>query len=160
VFPFQVVVDESVEGRAASARNSFERFESVQALDPLTLHVRIMEHGFTDLTMILELTALPRWLYGQDAEGQAYTKGSHGVWMNEHWYQGAIGTGPSAWPMGWNLARVPFDDKAVRQAMTLAMDRERMLGEMFLGLGEVTTGPFMKQSTCYDSGIQPWSLAL
>jgi ABC-type transport system substrate-binding protein len=241
VFPFELIQDTSVEGRVSSMRNYYERFESVEAVDDLTLHVRVKERSFLDLAMFLELTPLPRWLYGFDPSGQAYAQEKRGEWINSHWYQGAIGTGPyrlkeqskaglvfqansayfgepasfdrierlhvqdslhafnmgeidlviplpedlartgllegesqptdpklrrvnyetmTYFYMGWNQERAPFGDKAVRQAMTLSLDRERILKEVFQGLGSVTSGPFPKQSPCYDRSVEPWPFDL
>lgn len=241
VFPFELVSDETVGGRAASLRTYFERFESVEAIDPLTLHVRVSERNFLDLALLLELNPLPRWLYGHGPHGRAYPKRWRGEWMNEHWYQGAIGTGPyglkeqnqqglvfeanaayfgepaafdrierpyvqdtlhafntgeldlvivqsedlgrlgmeapqtqhadprvkrvnydtlTYFYMGWNQNRALFRDKRVRQAMTLSFDRERVLDEVFSGVGVVTTGPFPKQTPCYDQSISPWPFDL
>ncbi|MFO0723914.1 MAG: ABC transporter substrate-binding protein [Myxococcota bacterium] len=58
--------------------------------------------------------------------------------------------------LGWNEARPFFADKRVRQAMTLALDRESLVKNVFHGLGRVTTGPFGRQHPCYDPSIQPW----
>ena len=62
--------------------------------------------------------------------------------------------------MGWNHDRPQFADKRVRQAMTLAFDRERIVREVFHGLGTVHTGPFPKQLDCYDDSIAPWPFDL
>ena len=41
--------------------------------------------------------------------------------------------------MTYNLRRAPFDDRAVRRALTMAMDRERMVNVLLDGRGEVGT---------------------
>ncbi len=41
--------------------------------------------------------------------------------------------------MTFNLRREPFDDRAVRRALTMAMDRERMVNVLLDGRGEVGT---------------------
>lgn len=41
--------------------------------------------------------------------------------------------------MTFNLRRAPFDDRAVRRALTMAMDRERMVNVLLDGRGEVGT---------------------
>jgi peptide/nickel transport system substrate-binding protein len=39
--------------------------------------------------------------------------------------------------MTWNLRRAPFDDVAVRRALTMATDRQRMVDVLLDGRGEV-----------------------
>lgn len=66
--------------------------------------------------------------------------------------------------VGWNQQRkvngrdtpTPFADKRVRQAMTMLIDRERMLREIYLGYGNIATGPFAPTSPQSDPSIQPW----
>lgn len=57
--------------------------------------------------------------------------------------------------IGWNEARPFFADKRVRQALTLALDRESIVKNVFYGLGQVTSGPFGRQHSCYDQRIAP-----
>lgn len=57
---------------------------------------------------------------------------------------------------GWNQTRPFFQDKRVRRAMTMALDRATLVENVFAGLGEVTSGPFDQQNPCYDDRIQPW----
>jgi len=58
--------------------------------------------------------------------------------------------------VAWNQARPFFADEKVRQAMTLALDRQGIVDKVFYGLGRVTTGPFPQESPCYDRSIEPW----
>jgi peptide/nickel transport system substrate-binding protein len=58
--------------------------------------------------------------------------------------------------VGWNQARPLFASQKVRQAMTLAIDRKRIIRQNLNGLGVETTGPFPPSSSAYDSRIQPW----
>lgn len=57
--------------------------------------------------------------------------------------------------IGWNEQRPFFADKRVRQALTLALDRESIVKNVFYGLGQVTSGPFGRQHSCYDQRIAP-----
>lgn len=41
----------------------------------------------------------------------------------------------------WNTARAPFDDPALRRALTMAIDRERLVRAHVFGFGEVAHGP-------------------
>jgi ABC-type transport system substrate-binding protein len=58
--------------------------------------------------------------------------------------------------IGWNMDTPQFSDKRVRQAMTLAMDREGILENVFHGLGTISNGPFGQQHPCYDSSVKGW----
>ena len=58
--------------------------------------------------------------------------------------------------IGWNLDTPLFSDKRVRQAMTMALNREALVQNVFNGLGKLTTGPFPQESPCYDQSIKPW----
>ena len=49
--------------------------------------------------------------------------------------------------LGWNSETPYFEDRRVRKAMTLALDRQRIIDEVFSGLGEVQTGPYYYRHT-------------
>ncbi len=57
--------------------------------------------------------------------------------------------------MGYNLKNPLFTDKKVRQALTHLVDRERILNEVYYGLGRICTGPFFMDTSYYDSKIKP-----
>ncbi len=62
--------------------------------------------------------------------------------------------------IGWNQKRqgLPtlFADKRVRQAMTMLVDRRRMIDEILLGYATVASGPFHHLGPQYDTAIEPW----
>jgi len=62
--------------------------------------------------------------------------------------------------IGWNQKRggesTPFADRRVRRAMTMLIDRRRMVEDIYLGYGQVVTGPFNPLSKQYDDSIEPW----
>lgn len=58
--------------------------------------------------------------------------------------------------IGWNEARSLFGNQAIRQAMTLAIDRQRIIAQNLRGLGVEVTGPFFYTSKAYDNQIKPW----
>lgn len=58
--------------------------------------------------------------------------------------------------IGWNEARPFFKNKAVRQALTMAIDRKRIIQQNLNGLGIETNGTFYRFSPSYDDAIQPW----
>lgn len=62
--------------------------------------------------------------------------------------------------IGWNADTPLFADKRVRRAMTLAFNRQQILESVFVGLGEITTGPFLKSGPYDDKSIQPYPFDL
>jgi peptide/nickel transport system substrate-binding protein len=62
-----------------------------------------------------------------------------------------------AWNQGKNAGRqTPFGDKRVRQAMTLCLDRERMIKDIFEGVGVLSQGPVNPESPVFAGEIKPW----
>jgi ABC-type transport system substrate-binding protein len=57
--------------------------------------------------------------------------------------------------LGWNAARPLFSDKRVRRAMTYALDRKRIIENVWVGLGTVVTSPFAPGSPNADPTIEP-----
>jgi peptide/nickel transport system substrate-binding protein len=49
-----------------------------------------------------------------------------------------------------------FADKRVRQAMTMLLDRQRIVDEIAFGLGNVATGPFAPFSPQSAPDVKPW----
>ena len=61
------------------------------------------------------------------------------------------------WNEGKNAGRqTPFADKRVRQAMTLCLDRARMIKDIFEGVGVISQGPVNPESPVFASDIKPW----
>lgn len=58
--------------------------------------------------------------------------------------------------IGYNLRNPLFADRRVRQALTMLVDRERILREIYLGLGRIITGPFFPDSIYSDPALKPW----
>lgn len=58
--------------------------------------------------------------------------------------------------IGWNMRKPQLQDKRVRQAFTMLLDRETILRELMHGLGAVSSGPFFLDVPENDKGIQPW----
>jgi peptide/nickel transport system substrate-binding protein len=61
--------------------------------------------------------------------------------------------------IGWNERRPPFDDPMVRRAMTLAIDRERIVEDLLFGHGKVSTGPLLSFTWTADRALAPWPYA-
>ena len=57
--------------------------------------------------------------------------------------------------IGWNEATPYFSSTEVRRAMTLAIDRQRIIDTILNGLGVQITGPFSPSSPSYNQDIQP-----
>jgi len=66
---------------------------------------------------------------------------------------------PSYSYIGWNLRKPLFQDRRVRQAMTMLLDRETILQKILFGLGTIVTGPFYVNSPDYNRRIQPYPYA-
>lgn len=58
--------------------------------------------------------------------------------------------------IGWNETNPLFNNRKVRQALTLAIDRERIIRQNLNGMGFQTTGTFFPFSPSYDSSIKPY----
>jgi ABC-type transport system substrate-binding protein len=57
--------------------------------------------------------------------------------------------------IGWNGDRPLFADKRVRRAMTHAFDRQRIIDSVFVGLGTITTSPYLPSTPYADPEIKP-----
>ena len=62
---------------------------------------------------------------------------------------------PSYSFVAWNARRPPFDDRRVRRALTLAVDREEMVATVLEGLGEVASGPVGPWNPAHRDGWSP-----
>lgn len=58
--------------------------------------------------------------------------------------------------IGWNEATPYFNSAKVRQALTMAIDRRRIIQENLKGLGIEINGTFFRNSPSYDESIAPW----
>lgn len=58
--------------------------------------------------------------------------------------------------IGWNLNNPLFTDKRVRQALTMLIDRERILHDVYFDLAEIAKGPFFPRSSYSDPALKPW----
>ena len=58
--------------------------------------------------------------------------------------------------IGWNNQRPLFADRRVRRAMTMLLDRESFVKNIWYGLGTVISGNFFIGSPDYDKSIKPW----
>ncbi len=57
--------------------------------------------------------------------------------------------------IGWNLRRPFFQNKKVRQALTMLINRQAIVNKLEFGLGKVISGPFFFQAYEYNQKIVP-----
>ena len=55
--------------------------------------------------------------------------------------------------LGFNLKKKPFDDSAVRQAVSYAIDRDEIIKGVLNGLGEPTTGPYKPGTKWFNTNV-------
>jgi len=58
--------------------------------------------------------------------------------------------------IGWNQKKPLFQSKNVRVALTMAINRNRIIQQNLNGMGVPITGTFYPFSPAYDPSIQPW----
>ena len=58
--------------------------------------------------------------------------------------------------IGWNETNPLFNNHKVRQALTMAIDRERIIRQNLNGMAVQNTGPFFPFSPSYDANLQPY----
>lgn len=56
-----------------------------------------------------------------------------------------------------NTTREPFNNKALRQAVSYAIDREAILKTVFFNVGVVSNGPIPPPSWAYDASFKPYT---
>jgi ABC-type transport system substrate-binding protein len=68
-----------------------------------------------------------------------------GEWWEHSWFY-----------IGWNQRKPFFKEKAVRHAMSHAFNGPMLLHDVFMDLGEITTGPMPSFLPFYDKSLPPW----
>lgn len=58
--------------------------------------------------------------------------------------------------IGYNLKNPLFQDKYVRQALTMLVDRERIIRDIYKNEAEIVIGPFAPNSAYYNKNIKPF----
>jgi len=62
--------------------------------------------------------------------------------------------------IGWNMRRPPFDDVRVRQAMTHAFDKQRMIRDVYFGLGQSVLSDVHPDSAYCNTDLKPYTFDL
>ncbi len=74
-----------------------------------------------------------------------------------NWANMRSGYGFIGWQCGPRNGKLtPFHDKRVRQAMTLIIDRQLIIDDIFNGIGSVAVGPNNPPSPAANPDIEPW----
>ena len=63
---------------------------------------------------------------------------------------------PGVFYIVWNNERPFLKDKRVRQALTMLVDRQKIIETLRFGLGKIATGPLNPNSYDYNPNINPW----
>jgi ABC-type transport system substrate-binding protein len=101
-------------------------------------------------------------LLTQEMEFYAGTIDNYGVQphqvkrlKNDPRYQNFSGLSFGYTYIGYNMRREPFNDSRVRQALSMAIDADKIIKYVLYGQGEKITGPFVKQTDYYNHHIKP-----
>jgi ABC-type transport system substrate-binding protein len=62
--------------------------------------------------------------------------------------------------LGWNMRRPPFDDVRVRQAMSHAFPKERIIRDVYLGLGQPVLSDVLADSPYCNRALTPYAFDL
>ena len=73
--------------------------------------------------------------------------------------EGAAGLGPLLW-LELNIREKPLSDKAVRQAISMAIDRKKVVDIIWYGQGKPATGPLVSANPWYDKRLKPFEYNL
>ncbi|HZI46116.1 MAG TPA: ABC transporter substrate-binding protein [Ilumatobacter sp.] len=57
--------------------------------------------------------------------------------------------------IAWNTDHAPFDDKRVRQALTMALDRSRVIDDVLHGQAQIVSAPLLPNTIVSDASIAP-----
>ena len=57
--------------------------------------------------------------------------------------------------LGFNLKSEKFKDLRIRQALSLAIDRQELVDILFFGYGKICNGPFLPGSFAYNDKVEP-----
>ncbi|MEM9554408.1 MAG: ABC transporter substrate-binding protein [Acidobacteriota bacterium] len=58
--------------------------------------------------------------------------------------------------IAWNATREPFDDPAVRRALTLGINRQQIVDSLFYGYADVPSSPLAADTWVHHDELEPW----
>lgn len=126
---------------------TFNRFDGYWAKDVAFLD-QITYRPIPDSTVALTdlKTGNVDFLYSVDPKDVADIKGTNTLAYLE---------GPGVGYQGFwvNTAKGPLATKALREAFSLALDREELLAAAYFGIGQIANGPISPSSWAYDSTV-------
>jgi len=56
----------------------------------------------------------------------------------------------------WNISRPLFASKEVRQALTMAIDRQEIIDARYYGFAQLTESPYMSNIWAHNKHLEPW----
>jgi peptide/nickel transport system substrate-binding protein len=62
--------------------------------------------------------------------------------------------------IGWNLQKPMFANYLTRRALTHALDRNRIIQDIYYGLGQIQTGPFAPDHPANSPDVEPYAYSL
>ena len=62
--------------------------------------------------------------------------------------------------LGWNMRKAPFDDRRVRQAMSHTFPKDRIIKDVYLGLGNPVLSDVLVDSPSYNHDLKPYAFDL
>ncbi len=116
--------------------------------------MRIIPDQSTEFLDLLNggIDAIGPWLFGSMSAEQ-YVKDTENPKFKD--YYNVYKTNTLAYVyIGWNPKNPLFKDKKVRQALTMAIDRQTLIQNVLFGQGTISTGPFHTWANNPD--IKPW----
>jgi peptide/nickel transport system substrate-binding protein len=84
-----------------------------------------------------------------------YQEQTSGPGFDEQFIKGKYSI-PARYQIIWNNDRAFFKDKRVRQAMTMLIDREKIIKTIRFGLGETSVSAFHPQARDFNPNVKPW----
>jgi len=94
----------------------------------------------------LDLAGLSAIQWERQTQTSAFTKRfeKYRYWLPNYSY------------IAWNMRKPYFDDRRVRIAMTMLLDRKTILKELLFGQGEIVSGNFYRFGDAYNDKVEPY----
>lgn len=141
--PREVVVLERYGGFFMKDRPKFERL-IFRVIADSSAQALALARG--EIDMMVSMTMSQATQLAKSPDVQLHRKGGDGI-------------GPLGW-VAFNLARKPYDDVRVRQAVSYAIDRTFIVEQLHRGASRIATGPIAPGSPFYTDKVEPYALNL